>query len=403
MFKNSNELKNFKGSRTRRFLVITPAYWPGIRYGGPVHSMRNLVKGIHEEGLNLTVFTTTLYQENHTKKIGVIDGVNVHYFPIIPFPGWPGFSYQLAHAINKEIENFDLVIISSTWEFPCFAGMKIAYTKRIPYIFIPRGMLQRITFGKKYWKKYPYYKIFLEKYINSASTIVFTTEREREETEKIIKINTKKVIIPNGIDTSVFKTSPSNNNIYHLFPELRGKFLILFMGRFVWKKGLDILITAFAQLSKEFPQVHLVLAGDGETGYKHKILKWIKNYKLQNKVTFTGFLSGNKKLSMLSISDVLAMPSYSENFGMVAVEAMAAGVPVLTTNRVGIYKEVERERAGFVVTPDPESIYYGLKKLLIEPDLRKLLSQRGRSLVLKYFDIKIVAKRYIKLFEEILS
>jgi len=390
-------------ARHLRVGVVTPAYWPGFRYGGPVHSLHLLLKELKRQEFNIQVYTTTLFQKDNMYMERIVDGVPVKYFPITTLSGTYGYSPGLRIHLKNTVQLFNIVIISSTWEYSTYTAMSVCAGNNVPFIFIPRGMLQRRTFRSKFWKKYPYYKLFLENLIKNSSFIVYTTELEKSRTEDIIGLHRSGVIIPNGIDTGIIDTMISKEMFYEIYPELERKTIITFLGRFVWTKGLNNLILAFAKLSKEFPDVHLVLAGDGEEGYKRKMQRWIKRGSIEDRVSFTGFLTGSMKFSLLKASDIFVLPSYSENFGMALVEAMAAGVPVLTTNRVGIYKEVERERAGFVVTPDPESIYYGLKKLLIEPDLRKLLSQRGRSLVLKYFDIKIVAKRYIKLFEEILS
>ncbi|RKZ22615.1 hypothetical protein DRQ23_04715 [bacterium] len=389
-------------ARYLRVGVVTPAYWPGFKYGGPVHSLHLLLKELKKQGLNIQVYTTTLFQKDNMYMERIVDGVPVKYFPISPLSGSYGYSPGLRIHLKNTVQLFNLVIISSTWEYSTYTAMSVCTGNNVPFIFIPRGMLQRRTFRSKLWKKYPYYKILIEKPLNQARAIVFTSEFEREDTLKHIKLKSKTPVIPNGLNiNSLIKEASSN--IHKNFDKLEDKFLITFIGRFVWTKGLNNLILAFAKLSKEFPHVHLVLAGDGEEGYKRKMQCWIKKENIEDRVTFTGFLTGSMKFSLLKASDIFVLPSYSENFGMALVEAMAAGVPVLTTNKVGIYKEVERERAGIVVTPEPESIYYGLKKLLSEPDLRKAFSQRGRSLVLKYFDIKIVATRYIKLFEEILS
>ncbi len=390
-------------ARHLRVGVVAPAYWPGFKYGGPVHSLHLLLKELKKHGLNIQVYTTTLFQKDNMYMERIVDGVPVKYFPISPLSGSYGYSPGLRIHLKNTVQLFNLVIISSTWEYSTYTAMSVCTGHNVPFIFIPRGMLQRRTFRSKLWKKYPYYKLFIENSVNKASYLIFTTELEKIRTKEVINLKAPSIVIPNGIDTKLIGKRISKDLFYKNFPELKGDTIITFLGRFVWKKGLDILINAFSSIAKEFPNVHLVLAGDGEEGYKRKMQRWIKRGSIEDRVSFTGFLTGSMKFSLLKASDIFVLPSYSENFGMALVEAMAAGVPVLTTNKVGIYKEVERERAGIVVTPKPESIYYGLKKLLSEPDLRKAFSQRGRSLVLKYFDIKIVATRYIKLFEEILS
>ena len=114
-------------------------------------------------------------------------------------------------------------------------------------------------------------------------------------------------------------------------------------------------------------------------------------------------LTGREKLEVLAGSDIFVLPSYSENFGMAVVEAMACGLPVVISNKVGIYREVEENKAGIVVDPNAESLYKGIKLLLENPELKKEIAVNGRKLVEEYYDIDKVAERMIEAYEEILS
>ena len=114
-------------------------------------------------------------------------------------------------------------------------------------------------------------------------------------------------------------------------------------------------------------------------------------------------LVGEDKISALRESDVFVLPSYSENFGMSVVEAMECETPVVISNKVGIYKEVERNKAGIVVEINADSLYKGIKLLLDNPSLRKEISVNARKLVEEYYNIDKVAERMIEAYEEILS
>ncbi len=156
-------------------------------------------------------------------------------------------------------------------------------------------------------------------------------------------------------------------------------------------------------LVKERNDLHLLIVGNDEDGYSDKVKGWIREYGLEAKVTFIGMLTGREKLEVYTGSDIFVLPSYSENFGMAVVEAMACGTTVVISNKVGIYKEVDRNKAGIVVDIDAESLYKGIKLLLENPELRKEISLNGKKLVEEYYEIDKVSDKMIKLYEDIIN
>ena len=183
----------------------------------------------------------------------------------------------------------------------------------------------------------------------------------------------------------------------------RKKKIILFLGRINWIKGLDILVKAYSRLAKERSDVHLLIVGSDEERYGEKVKSWLKNESISARVTFTGMLTSREKLEAFTGSDVFALPSYSENFGMAAVEAMACNVPVIISNKVGIYKEVESTKAGLIIATNPNELYDALVKLLDNKRESLEMGKRGRKLVEEHFAIEKVADRMIKTFEEIIK
>jgi glycosyltransferase involved in cell wall biosynthesis len=398
-----------------------------------------------KKGIDVTVYTTnvglddkmhdtgymiqvTRFNIQDSKEIN-IDGVKVTYFRYIKFfeflgtTGWQ-FSPAMASALNKNLKNFDIVYIVSTWNFPVAASSYFCRKQGNPYIISPRGHLYSDVLKKKSWKKFPYYKLITKRDLMSASAIHYTTEDEAERCHSSLCLKNRAIIIPNGIDLSEFNDLPTKENIRERYPFLKDKKIILFLGRIHWIKGLDILIKAYAKLAKERPDVHLLIAGGDEANYGAKVIQWLKEYDLkyndistpssimnhescilyqEAKVTFTGMLTGSAKLEAFAGSDIFVLPSYSENFGMSVVEAMACGVPVVISNKVGIHKEVERNKAGIIVDTNAESLYQGIKLLLDNSELRQQIAINGKRMVEEYYDIDKVADRMIKMYEEILK
>jgi len=132
-----------------------------------------------------------------------------------------------------------------------------------------------------------------------------------------------------------------------------------------------------------------------------EIKQQLNEFSLLDKVLFTGMLNGDEKLAAFVDAELFVLPSYSENFGMAVVEALACGTPVVISNKVGICREIELNRAGIVVETDPKSLFIGIKTLLDNEELRREVAKNGRRLVEEYYDIDKVADKMIKTYQEV--
>jgi glycosyltransferase involved in cell wall biosynthesis len=183
--------------------------------------------------------------------------------------------------------------------------------------------------------------------------------------------------------------------------KIKNKRVILFLGRIHWIKGMDLLARAYARLARERNDVHLLIVGPDEGGYEKKVRKWLKDAGVLEQVTFAGMLEGKEKLEAFAGSDLFVLPSYSESFGMAVVEAMACGLPVIISNQVGIYKEVQRANAGLVVKSDSTDLYNALMRLLNNNKEAFDMGTRGMKFVKEKFDIESVTNRMIEAFKDI--
>lgn len=394
-----------------KILCVTPSYWPAFQYGGPIASNHNLNRALVKKGIDVTVYTTNVGLD---KKISLnqevnINGVKVTYFTFIKFfeflgtTGWQ-FSLELTHALKRNLNSVDIVYLPAVWNYPTTVAAYYCRKYKKPYIIAPKGVLYPYTKCKNAWKKWPYYKLFAERDIKNATAIHYTSEDEANRCHSLfLGLKNQAIIIPNGIELSDFNISPTRDSLWKRYPILKDKKIILFLGRINWIKGLDILVKAYSRLAKERSDVHLLIVGSDEERYGEKVKSWLKNESISARVTFTGMLTSREKLEAFTGSDVFALPSYSENFGMAAVEAMACNVPVIISNKVGIYKEVESTKAGLIIATNPNELYDALVKLLDNKRESLEMGKRGRKLVEEHFAIEKVADRMIKTFEEIIK
>ena len=407
-----------------KILCVIPAYWPTFHHGGPIFSVHFLNKALVKKGIDVSIYTTNvgLVDKVPTNQEINIDGVKVHYFgftKLFEFMGTVGwqFSLQMSKALKNNMKDFDLVYIVNIWSYP--AAIAAYYTRCYgkPYILVPSGMLYPNTLSKKIWKKWPYYHLVVKKNLEGASAIHYTTEDEAEKTHPFLNLRNQKIIVPNGIDLSEFCDSFDKERLKVRYPHLKDKKIILFLGRIHWIKGLDILVKAYAMLAKEKDDVHLLIVGNDDGGYSKKVKKWLREYRInfvdygsgdgdyvnEAKVTFTGMLTGKEKIEAYAGSDIFVLPSYSENFGMTVVEAMACRLAVVVSNKVGIYKEVKQNKAGIAIDMNAQNLYQGIKLILENPNLREEIAINGRKLVEEYYDIDKVADKMIAAYQEILT
>jgi glycosyltransferase involved in cell wall biosynthesis len=180
---------------------------------------------------------------------------------------------------------------------------------------------------------------------------------------------------------------------------------------------LDILTDAYIRLAKKRNDVHLLIVGPDEEGYGEKIKKLIRKngleyvdnglgneyYEADSRITFTGMLTGQSKLEALSGSDIFVLPSYSESFGMAVIEAMACGVPVIISNKLGIQKEIRQNKAGIITEINTKILQRDMEALLDNESLRRETAENGNKLVRDYYDIYKVMDRKIELIRGIIG
>lgn len=161
-------------------------------------------------------------------------------------------------------------------------------------------------------------------------------------------------------------------------------------------KSIDTLIEAFAKIHEKFPNFKLVIVGDGPS--KQNLKSKVKSLRLDSDVIFMGKLSQEKVKDVMKDCYMFALPSLSEGFGRVFIEAMALGKPVVATNVGGIPEIVKDGENGFLVVPrDVHSLAEKLESLIISPELAKRMGQKGRNFVLTNFSNKIYINKYIKM------
>jgi len=266
-------------------------------------------------------------------------------------------SYHSCPALGAWlIENatsFDALVSHGLWQYPGVAVRKAARKAGKPYFVYPHGMLDpwfKSQYPLKHLKKMLFWWLRQGRILRDAKAVCFTTDEERQLARGTFRpYSCNEVVTGLGVADPPSNADAQTKAFFDKFPNLRNKRILLFLGRIHRKKGIDLLLKAFEELSTA--DDHLVVAGPSEDGFFAEELVRASS-AFADRITWAGMISGDLKWGALRSADSLILPSHQENFGMVVAEALAVGTPVLITDKVNLWREVEDDRAGKVSTDD---------------------------------------------------
>ncbi|MBC8154559.1 MAG: glycosyltransferase, partial [Bacteroidetes bacterium] len=202
------------------------------------------------------------------------------------------------------------------------------------------------------------------------------------------------IVIPNGVRVSDFAHLPPAGTFRRAFSLPEEKKLVLFLSRLNRKKGLDLLLPAFKQYCDENLDALLIIAGPDD-GYEAQVRAFVAEHALTDSIRLVGMLTGDIKRAALADADVFVLPSYSEGLSIAVLEAMAAGTPILVSDRVGFGDVLRQRQAAYTVELTVDSVRAGLAALLQSDYLREQLAANARRLVGEAYDIDVVAGRML--------
>jgi glycosyltransferase involved in cell wall biosynthesis len=409
-----------------RILHIVPQMNPST--GGVCQAVRTIITGLAE----LAVQNEVVSLDAADAPFLANDNFPVHALGVGKGP-W-AYNAQLVPWLVENLPRFDAVVVHGLWLFYSYAARQAMRRVRAagtaPRLYImPHGMLdpyfQRAP-GRKlkairnvlYWK-------FLEQHlIAEADAVLFTCEEERLLAQQPFQPYQPKrtIVVGLGVEEPPAYEPAMQQALLALCPELRGQPYMLFLSRIHEKKGVDLLIEAYASVAaaestaepmrvvassrgtqtgilptSKLPK--LVIAGPGlDTSYGQRMQAMVAASEiLQKTVLFPGMLTGNAKWGAFYGCECSILPSHQENFGIAVVEALACGKPVLISNQVNIWREIEGAGGG-VVAPDT---LVGVQKLLghwqqAEPTAKAALQKRARTTFEQEFAVGPAAQRFLQ-------
>jgi glycosyltransferase involved in cell wall biosynthesis len=383
-----------------KILHVVPTYYPALRYGGPIQSVHGLASALAAHGHNVHVYTTNVDGEEvlpaPPDRPARLDGVNVWYFAT----GVGRRLYrspEMRQALRLNISSFDIIHLHSVFLWPTSAAAQVARRAGVPYVLSPRGMLvgdlirRRSSLAKRAW-----IALFERRNIEKAAAVHLTSEIEASELRALRFSCSRLAVVANGIDLPRGALSTNKSNV---FSNSKRRPYVLFLGRLNWKKGLDRLIPAMEQVTN----ADLLIAGNDEDDYRPELEKLARRCGVVDRIRFLGPVHGKRKWELLASARILALPSYSENFGNVVLEAMAVGCPVIVTPEVGMASIVREAGCGVVVSGEPVNFGLEIKRLLEDDERRRTMGEAGRRAVEANYTWNNIGEQMLDVYARVLG
>jgi glycosyltransferase involved in cell wall biosynthesis len=269
-------------------------------------------------------------------------------------PAKLGYAYsdKLLPWLRNNADQYDAVIVNGLWQYTSFAVWRALAGTKTPYFVFTHGMLDpwfKHTYPLKHLKKWLYWPWAEYRVLRDARRVIFTCEDEKllaRESFWLYKAN--EAVTSYGTSSPPVEAEALKGVFLSAYPALRGKRLALFLSRIQAKKGCDLLIEAFAKVASKDASLHLVMAGPDQEGWVAELQAQAIQLGIADRITWPGMLQGDMKWGAFYAAEVFCLSSHQENFGIVVAEALACGKPVLISNKVNIWREIEADKAGFV-------------------------------------------------------
>lgn len=327
-----------------RLLHLIPSVDP--RSGGTIEGARRLQEALASLGHHGDLVSLDSPESQHVRDYpGKVIGLG-------PSRKRYGYNPRLLPWLKAHAEDYDAVIVNGLWQYVGFAAWRALHGGTTPYFVYSHGMLDpwfKRRYPLKHLKKWLYWPWAEYRVLRDAAAVLFTCEEERLLARQSFWLYRCREVV-SSYGTAAPKGDPAvlREAFLSAFPDLRQKRLLLFLGRLHEKKGCDLLIEAFAGSAAKAPELQLVMAGPGDEELLRRLKARAAELGIAERVTWTGMLAGDLKWGAFHACEVFCLPSHQENFGIAVAEALACARPVLISNQVNIWREVDEDHAGFI-------------------------------------------------------
>jgi len=368
-----------------KILQVIPRFNP--KHGGELNVAVNLSRYMVKRGHQVTLLTTDWDIDLEYLEKVRRDGVEVILFKayanlclFIPSP-------SMSKWLDRNIKDYDIAHLNGARSYQNNLIRKYARKHGVPYVMQAHGSIMRIVERKRIKQLYDWvwgYKVYRD-----ASKFIALSQSEVEAHKSMGIKESEVLILPNGVDLSEFKDLPVRGEFRKKYGIKDSEKIVLYLGRLHKSKDIDLLINAFADLSKKQENVKLLLVGPDER-YAHILEKLVEDLNIKEKTIFTGSVVGREKLSAFIDADVFVNPTFY-GFPITFVESCICGLPIITTNK-GDRLEWMNGKVGYVVDPDKEKLGNAILEILKDERIKEEFSKNAEKISQEEFNWEKISK-----------
>lgn len=386
-----------------RVLHVIPSLWAG--HGGPSRALPEMARALSALGVEVDVACTDDAGPG-ARLEGVPLGVAVPHegFRVFYFARETEFykaSCPMWRWLHEHAREYARVHIHAVFSFSTWAAARAARRAGVPYIVRPLGVLNAWGMeNRRRWLKNLSFRWLDKPLLDAAAAIHYTSAQEEREAARL-GLRAPAWVIPLGVDLAPYSALPPTAEFESRWPAAAGREVVLFLSRVDEKKGLDVLVEAFAEIHRARPHALLVIAGDGDATLRAKLETRLVSLGLTEHVVWTGRLEGRDKLAALAAARLYVLPSYSENFGIALLEALAAGKACVASQGVALAQELQPPTALKVVPVGDAPALASACVELLENDTRRASLETGARIAAAAFSQEVAARRLLAAYESL--
>lgn len=381
-----------------KFLHVIPTVDP--RGGGPMEGLRHMGQQLQQWGHQVEVACAddpaAPWVANHPLTVHALG----------PGKGKYGYAPRLLPWLREHAAQYDLVVVNGLWQYHGLATHRALRASGQPYVVFTHGMLDpwfKRTYPLKHLKKWLYWPWAEYRLLRDAAYVLFTSEDERllaRESFWLYQANER--VTAYGTSQPPPRHPELAEGFLRQFPALRGQRVLLFLSRIQEKKGCDLLIEAFAAVASNDERLQLVMAGPDQSGWVATLQAQAQRLGVAHRVHWTGMLQGDLKWGAFQAAEAFVLPSHQENFGIAVAEALGCGLPVLISDKINIWREIEQAGAGFVATDTVAGTQSTLLRwLALDGPARAAMGQHALRLFDERYTVRAMAQSLLEVAHDV--
>jgi len=379
----------------KRILIFAAYFYPHV--GGYEKIVYELTQRLVQKGYKIDILTCNTERAPAYEEL---NGVHIYRLPcwnalnsVYPIPKPHPTSFKILRRLLRK--NYDVINTQTRFFITSFLGLIFAKLKRTPLMHTEYGARHSIVTNKVV-------DLISRAYDHSIGALIVKSARNIGVSEAACDFlkhlgATNVQLVYNGIDTTTFKKKEDTNCRQKLGINSNAM-VITFVGRLIYAKGAQDLISAFSKIKDTAPEIKLLIVGDGL--YKANLENLAYQTECAGSILFLGQRNQDEVIDVLSATDIFVNPSYSEGLPTSVMEAASIGLPIIATDVGGTREIIEDGKTGFLIkTGDTEQLAHKLHRLLTDTDLREELGRNARIFVKQKFDWDKITQEWIQVVE----